>query len=407
MAILHDASNDWKHSMGKHSLDSRLTTFLSISALATVCLAVNPAMAATPMVELKFGKTSIQGKVVAHDANHCWIMGQDGRIRKSDLNKQTTVRRVGSFQPWNSSIVREQVRRELGKSFEVAGTRHYLVFAHDGRKAKAYAEWFEDVYKTFHLYFSVRGVAVSEPEFPLVAIVFPDQPAFAKYAQQEKVKVSSQLQGYYLTTSNRVALFERGTRTTTLATPASLVDPHAAPLANTGIWGAIMPKSDQDLYDTIVHEGTHQVAFNTGLHSRLGADPKWVVEGLATVFEAPGIRNSGAQYGVATRINRERYQWFGNYLKNRRPPNSLEEFISNDDDFGKNTLDAYSQAWALSFFLIETRPQKYSQYLTKIAKRSPFEEYDADQKLADFQAVFGKDTRLLEAEFLRFIARLH
>ena len=33
------------------------------------------------------------------------------------------------------------------------------------------------------------------------------------------------------------------------------------------------------LHSTIVHETTHQVAFNTGLHSRIGQTPKWVIEG--------------------------------------------------------------------------------------------------------------------------------
>ena len=381
----------------------RTTLFTLVFASLLTC----SAHAGSPLVELKTGKTVVQGKVVAQNSSTCWLLGQDGQIRKSPLTQQTHVRKLGTFQPWNSTIVREQVRRELGKGFEVASTRHYIVLAKDASRAKAYAEWFEDVYKTFHLYFSVRGVPTGEPEFPLVAIVFPDQAAFAKYAKQEKVQVTPQLHGYYLTTSNRVALFEKGSQqTTTLLKSGPLDTAVATPFANVGVWAGINPKSDQELYDTIVHEGTHQVAFNTGLHSRLGSDPKWLVEGLATVFEAPGIRNSGAQYGVSTRINRERFQWFGNYMKNRRPANSLADFISSDEGFGKDTLDAYSQAWALSFFLIETRPQKYSQYLAKVAKRDPLKEYDADDRLADFQAIFGKDTRLLEAELLRFIARL-
>jgi hypothetical protein len=379
------------------------TTLLTLAIFSLA----GSAFAGSPLIELKTGKTVVQGKVVAQNASTCWLLGQDGQVRKSPLTQQTHVKKLGTFQPWNSSIVREQVRRELGKSFEVASTRHYVVFAKDTSRAKAYAEWFEDVHKTFHLYFSVRGVPTGEPDFPLVAIIFPDQAAFAKYAKEEKVQVTSQLHGYYMTTSNRVALFESGgPRSAALSTPAPLDTAAATPFANVGVWAGITPKSDQALYDTIVHEGTHQVAFNTGLHSRLGSDPKWLVEGLATVFEAPGIRNSGAQYGVSTRINRERFLWFGNFQKNRRTANSLADFISSDGDFGKDTLDAYSQAWALSFFLIETRPQKYSQYLAKVAKRDPLKEYDADDRLADFQAIFGKDTRLLEAEFLRFIARL-
>ena len=99
-----------------------------------------------------------------------------------------------------------------------------------------------------------------------------------------------------------------------------------------------------------MHEATHQAAYNTGLHSRIGGNPRWVVEGLATVFEAPGIRNSSANSGVKTRLNRERFLRFGNYAKARRKSGSLESFISSNDLFDSDVYDAYSQAWAFSFF---------------------------------------------------------
>ena len=46
--------------------------------------------------------------------------------------------------------------------------------------------------------------------------------------------------------------------------------------------------------DTIIHEATHQTAYNVGVHKRFIAAPRWMVEGLATMFEARGVWN--AQY---------------------------------------------------------------------------------------------------------------
>ena len=46
------------------------------------------------------------------------------------------------------------------------------------------------------------------------------------------------------------------------------------------------PNGDQNL-STIIHEGTHLVAFNYGLFSRQGENPSWAVEGLSMLFEAP------------------------------------------------------------------------------------------------------------------------
>lgn len=394
--------------MRQQLTEKRLVKFLLAIcgvAVGSQFAALSVAVAA-PMYEVKTGKDVIQGRIIAQDSSRCYLMASDGRIHQLELSTKVQPRRLSSsFQPWSSTLVRDRLRKELGNQYDTATTRHYIVCAKSSAKARQYAEWFEEVYRTFYLYSSIRGLKLTEPEFPLVAIVFPDHASFSKYARQEKVEATPQLQGYYMPTSNRVALFENAGRRTAACGPVLNPDAHG-PLDESEIWGATGTKSDPDLYDTIVHEGTHQVAFNTGLHARLGANPKWVVEGLATVFEAPGIRNASSANGVATRINRDRYVWFGNFAKNRRKANSLERFLSSDADFTANMLDGYSQAWALSFFLIETRPQKYAQFLAKLAKRSPLTEYKPSERLADFQAVFGKDTRLLEAEFLRFIAKL-
>jgi hypothetical protein len=40
---------------------------------------------------------------------------------------------------------------------------------------------------------------------------------------------------------------------------------------------------------TIIHEATHQTAFNVGVHRRFAAEPRWLVEGLATMFKPPAF----------------------------------------------------------------------------------------------------------------------
>ena len=131
-----------------------------------------------------------------------------------------------------------------------------------------------------------------------------------------------------------------------------------------------------------------------------------MVEGLATVFEAPGIRNSGASGPARTRINHERFLAFGDFSKSRRNPKSLETFLSGDETFQTSVFDAYGEAWALSFFLIETRPRAYAEYLRAIAARDPLRGYPAEDRVADFKKAISKELPLLEAEFLRFIAKI-
>ena len=99
-----------------------------------------------------------------------------------------------------------------------------------------------------------------------------------------------------------------------------------------------------DIDGTVIHEATHQVAFNTGVHSRLASHPRWAVEGLATVFEAEGIRVRHDLTSPIDRINRERYLWFQDYASNRRRAHSLGSFVSDDRAFEQSAMDAYSEA---------------------------------------------------------------
>lgn len=345
-----------------------------LGVLAVFLLAAR-AVAGTPaLIEVQAGKHTLQGKIVANNDQLCWLMAQDGRLQRLDVSGVKNFRQISpSFRSWSPQIMRDQLRKEFGRQFEFGATRHYLVCATKEAKAKQYAEVLEDIYNSFHHYFSVRGFKLPEPEFPLVAVVFPDQAAFGQYARKDGVQSLTNLKGYYINTTNRIAAFEE-------------------------------ENHEGSLRDTLVHEATHQTAFNAGLHTRVGINPKWVAEGLATVFEAPGIRNSTVGSNPKTRINTERLIWFGSFSKSRRKEKSLEEFIASDAFFETSQLDAYSQAWALTFFLVETRPREYAKYLAAISARNPLQNYSSEARVADFKHAFGNEIALLEAEMLRFIA---
>ena len=397
--------------------------------LATIVVISTSVSAAPPaLIEVQVQGESLQGKVSAHTDRFFWLESQDGRLRRLPADDVHKFRKISpQFGAWSASIVRDNLRREFGKSFEFAGTRHYVVGAPSSQKARLYAETFEELFRTFQMHFSVRGFTISEPEFPLIAIVFPDVDSFARYACAENVDSPRSFLGYYMRLSNRIALYEtpeNAPQQSQLSpTPVSptLVSPtrglpigDLGPFADTGLpiatssapwiesefWGTFQGS----LKDTMIHEATHQAAFNTGLHSRIGENPKWVVEGLATVFEAPGIRNSGGSGTARTRINHGRFIHFGDFRKSRLKSKSLESFLANDDLFKTSMPDFYSEAWALSFFLIETRPRAYAEYLRTIAARDPLRAYPAEDRIADFKSTISKELPLLEAEFLRFIA---
>jgi len=409
-----------------------------ILAFAMATLLGEAGATAAPLIELTTAGGTFQGKSIARNDSIVYLMQRDGCLEKLPLKKITAYRKVGGqFSPFSAADVRDRLRREFGNEFEIVGTGHYLVCG-PRQRARMYADIFEETYRTFRLYFGARGFSLQEPEFPLVALVFPDPGAFARYAREDGVTVSRGLRGYYLLSSNRIALFESeqdraclpleepqgASRAFVSASTFRLrVSKHTDGPADwlfgrdeaaTSLWkiaewreeGEFLGSIEANLHDTIVHEATHQVGFNTGLQSRVGVNPLWVTEGLATLFEAPGIRNAGTQYAVSTRINRERSVWFKNFCKTRRKEKSLADFVATDSLFRTSPLDAYSQAWALTFFLVETRSRQYANFLQSIAARPALDSYSADARLADFQQAFGNDLVLLEAAFLRFMNEL-
>ena len=397
-----------------------IRNFSALIIAGLICSPLTSANADGPaLIQIEVDRVKYEGRVEVRTDSQCWLMSRAGGLTELELAKVSNVKQLSPrFQPLTSTMLNTELKREFGHSLEIGSSRHYLVAAPAG-KAKAYAELFEDIYRSFHMHFSVRGFNVEDPEFPLVAIVFPDHATFAAYSKQDDVEAKPGLMGYYMQSTNRVALFEGKSprdstgKDATTKSPASSknVTPrpsdfsveHHGSLKHHGDWsGAI----EGNLRDTMIHEATHQVAFNVGLHARIGSNPTWIVEGLATVFEADGMRDGTNGRSAIYRVNRDRLVWFQAYAKERHKPGSLEKFVRNDALFKTQTLDAYAFSWALSFFLIETRPRQYATLLKQLGSREPLTELTEEERLASFQTTIGSNLKLIEAEMLRYFDRI-
>ena len=352
-----------------------------------------------PLIALQTAQRTYVGRRVVHNEELVYLQSQDGQYHELLLKDLKGFRQLeGRFRPWDAATVQDHLRQELGRDFEVVGTGQYLV-AGAANQVGALAQTFEQVARSFHQHFGVRGLELHEAEFPLVAIVFPDQVSFARYAGRQGVRISPGLKGLYMPLSNHVLMYvETKTPEKVSFMPALAPQKRGPQLFQQPGWASV----SGSLQDTIIHEATHQVAFNCGLHSRLGENPTWVVEGLATVFEAPGIREPKFSQPSA-KWNVERLNWFRQYQAHRRPANALEQMVLTDDLFLESPLDAYSQAWAWTFFLMETRPTEYVKYLQLMARHEALVPYTPAARKADFETFFGNEYSLLEAHFQRFL----
>ena len=352
---------------------------MSLGAL----VGVRAAAAASPTrwtLRVTLGSRTVEGMPLEWSEAEVNLLARDGRLWSFTPAEATDFKKVSdSFRAWSQSDIRDQLRRELGRGFEVNGTAHYVV-AHPVGQRDLWNERFEELYRSFTHYFAVRGLRLREPEFPLVAIVFATQAEFLRYARGEGLAIGGNVLGYYSPRSNRISLFDIG-----------------AGQSTADQWQANA--------DTIIHEAAHQTAYNTGVHRRFAATPRWVVEGLGTMFEAPGVWDSRAHTRLEDRINRGRLADF-KAMAGNLPDGVMAAMVSSDRLFEVAPAEAYAEAWALSFFLVEKHHEKYCRYLELTAARPAFSQYGQAERLADFTKVFGSDLRLLEAHFTRFISEL-
>jgi hypothetical protein len=328
------------------------------------------------MIELTLHGRKIEGMPLDWSDSKVHLLGRDGRLwdfqpeEASDFQKS-----ADEFRSYSVSELRAALLRELGDDFEVSGTTHYLI-AHPRGQRDRWADRFENLYRSCTRYFSVRGFSIEQPPFPLVGIVCKNQRDFQRFSASQGTPMPGGVLGYYSPETNRITLFDLG--------------------ADEKLW--------QDNASVVIHEATHQTAFNVGLHSRYSQPPLWVAEGLATLFEAKGVYDAGSYSNAKDRVNRGRLADFRAILEGNHRPEVLRSLIQSDKIFQAAPSAAYAEAWAFTFYLVETEPRKYAQFLARTAAREPFSDYNAVQREADFTAVFGKDWRMLEARFLRFMA---
>lgn len=331
-------------------------------------------------IEVQVDGQQIEGTALEYNPTQLLLLGRDGWLWDLSPSKVAEARRVSEgFQGYSPSRLRAELLRELGRDFEVSGQSHYMV-AHVAGQRDRWARRFEEFYRSFVRYFSVRGFELQQPPFPLIGIVLRDRAEFQRHVARRGYPEVSGMLGYYSPVSNRITLFDRGEDD------------------ESNVWH----KTER----IILHEATHQVAFNTGVHNRYAPPPKWVVEGLATMFEAAGVHDSRSYRRRSDRINRGQLESFRRSVEPNHRPELLQELVASDRLFRTKTAVAYAEAWALSFFLVETRPKQYMAYLAATADRPPFSEYSPSERTADFTAAFGDDWQLLEVHLLRFLATL-
>jgi hypothetical protein len=373
-----------------------LTRTLTCFALLLIAI---PA-AAVEYVKIKRGeKTQIlTGKIeVEAEDGGVLLLTQDGVLWP--LPKEEIVERKRDekpFAPLSREEVAKRLTAELPEGFRIHSTRHYLICYNT---SPAYAQWvgglYERLYAAFYNYWTRRGMKLREPEFPLVALAFESQASYAEHSRGELGDAAKSIIGYYSLNTNRVNMYDltgveelrfAGDRNSTARINQILSQPAA-----------------ERTVATIVHEATHQLAFNSGLQVRYADIPFWLSEGIAIYFETPDLGSSKGWRNIGG-VNRVNLFNFRKALKNR-PADGLTVLLSDDQRFRDPTTaaDAYAEAWALTYFLLRTRDEAFVKYLQALGEQTPLIDTDPAARIAQFKEFFGSDLQAFDTEFLRYM----
>jgi hypothetical protein len=306
------------------------------------------------------------------------------------------------FVPLDRDGLEAALLAELPEGFQVYKRPKHFVIAYN--TSQAYARWcgalLERLHVAFINYWDRQGLDVTEPDAPLVVLVFADRASFNRYARSELGAASDSVIGYYSLHTNRISIFDL----TGIGAPAAGAPQRA--IDERRIQQLLSRPEAERRVATVVHEATHLLAYNGGLHQRMADVPLWVSEGVAIYFETPDL-SSGRGWRTIGGVNEVRLGEFRRYLAHR-PTDSLETLVADNSRF-RNTdeaSDAYGEAWALTYYLLQRHADAFHAYLKALAARTPLDNDTPEERLAAFRAAFGDDIAALDRDMVRYISQL-
>jgi hypothetical protein len=337
----------------------------------------------------------------------------------------------------------------VGSDFQIKRTPHFVV-AHnaDAAVVNSFVARIEQTYRTIYHFCQLNKIDARRPDKRLEIIFFAKREQYDEYARSIRFP-SAGTYGVYYEPTNRSAFFNANTDPEMKEVQASIVaarqtvdqlqkmvagvrdnrtriviryqNGQTATLTRSEAEREI-DKSRRQLKSldaqrasyadrinrTVVqHEVTHQVFFNAGVHVRGARNPKWLVEGLACLFETPPDAKD-ASSGVFA-INQLRLHEFRGVVadEDKKARLTAQDVLDAIDDnrfaaprrlvsepelFGERGDRGsahYAMAWGLMHYLQRERPAQLAAYLKDVAQRKPGEAPASAQELALFEKHFG------------------
>jgi hypothetical protein len=282
-------------------------------------------------------------RVYLEVADHFVLLLPDGSMISRPQSETTMTDRP--FAPFDKKELAKRLTSQRFAGFRTRTTRRYLyVYNSSDAFAQATSRILETMYQPLFNYCRRQKLPVSDPEFPLVVIIFRTQEEFENYREMPRGLVA-----YYNGLSNHVVMYEQS--------KLAEVAPELA---------------FKQAVSTIAHEGVHQVLHNIGAQQRLSRWPLWFSEGLAEYFAPADIGNRVRWKGLG-QMNDLRLHELSEYYKARQGASTNGQLIRQAVE--AHTLDSlgYATSWSLIHYLARSHRNELRECLQTVSKIEPLQ----------------------------------
>lgn len=325
------------------------------------------------------------------------ILGSEDISAESlDIEDKVPVDVMAPLEPDEESL--RDMLRIAGVNAKYHYTDHFVfVYTSDHALAAKMASNLERVYRWVVSFNEKNGVKSIRPKHKLEIFFFATWDEFTAYMTNNGFMIGAL--GFYMRTNNRSAFFDMMTY------PPTKADLDAAAASKDGnekrrIQNRVTRAMDNYNASVVQHEAAHHIHFNLGVFPKKGDIPRWMSEGLATMFETIESE-AGASYGAT---NHQRlWEWRRIYGQDGERLPDMRLFILFDGMW--QGFPSYCLGWSLNHYLSRApkHKDKYKDWMKLMAARDDGEQISMAELQREFELLFGDIDEDWVKEFVAFI----